>query len=273
MPIDTNEIKEITSEQVKAYIQSISDKSESTIRRIIRVLNRLLSFYPSHTERAKIELSVKTERILKESDFAKEREIKKLIKSMQSTQGLNDHQAIARFYIGDRNLSIVLLMIDYGLSLGEIERISMNDINFTYNTIRVSSAHGHERTIQIENELKKMMYKYYLSIPEGVRPYLKSSHAFFVAFLPTNNSFMWEYSNDRPKRLTGRSIRYMLHHEAELAGVTLSARTIRNRFILNKLLEGRDLERLTQQLGYTNTRTLRPYVEYVKVYEQQKSTN
>jgi site-specific recombinase XerD len=264
VPVAGNEIKDITDEQVQAYMNSISDTSESNIRRVVRVLNRLLSFYPLSDERKVIELPVRSERILKDSDFARDWDVRKLVKSMKSNKWVNDHQATARFYIGERNLSIVLLMIEHGLTVGEIERITMNDINFGQDTIQVFSPRGKSRIIQLDKEHKKLIYNYYSSIPLGVRPYLKSPHSLFVAFLPTNNSFVWDYNKDEPKGLSRRSIQYVLSHEAEIAGVIISARTLRNRYILNQFLKGKDWKEIAGLLGYTNTRALWPYQEYVK---------
>ncbi len=102
----------------------------------------------------------------------------------------------------DRNIAILNLLIDYGLSLQELTALTMHHVHFETNTLSIPATAGVERTITLTHEDKKQLYTYYKSIPEPVRPKYHSNDPLFVAFDFNRGTYRWVYENDAPKGLT-----------------------------------------------------------------------
>ncbi len=55
----------------------------------------------------------------------------------------------------DRNIAILNLLIDYGLSLQELTALTMHHVHFETNTLSIPATAGVERTITLTSEDKK----------------------------------------------------------------------------------------------------------------------
>ncbi|MBL3199614.1 site-specific integrase, partial [Klebsiella pneumoniae] len=85
-----------------------------------------------------------------------------------SLEGLSEKQLPVRPLLMDRNIAILNLLIDYGLSLQELTALTMHHVHFETNTLSIPATAGVERTITLAKEDKKQLYNYYKSIPEPV---------------------------------------------------------------------------------------------------------
>lgn len=135
----------------------------------------------------------------------------------------------------DRNIAILNLLIDYGLSLQELTALTMHHVHFETNTLSIPATAGVERTITLAKEDKKQLYNYYKSIPEPVRPKYHSDDSLFVAFDFNRGTYRWVYENDAPKALTEIAIQKMIRLEVARANLRkgISGQHFRNTYILN----------------------------------------
>ncbi len=70
----------------------------------------------------------------------------------------------------DRNVCIINLVVNYGLSLQELVSLNMSHIKFAGNILMVPGENGATRSVSLTMEDTQQLYKYYTTIPEPVRP-------------------------------------------------------------------------------------------------------
>ncbi|PEY46321.1 integrase, partial [Bacillus cereus] len=105
-----------------------------TVHRIYIVLNRLYEYLdlPSPIESV-INISPPN-RALRTEDFISLQEEERLKQVSASLEGLTEKQRTTRPMILERNLSIIILLLDYGLSLHELVALRMKHVHFENNT-------------------------------------------------------------------------------------------------------------------------------------------
>lgn len=243
--------------------------SDKTIHRVYIALNRLYYFLQQSTPTMinplqGIEIINQPDRALRDEDFISKKEEIKLKKTIISLEGLSEKQLSVRPFLIDRNRSIVLLMLNYGLSLQELSLLCMQDVHFEHNTIYIPPVSGLERSITLQNEDKKVLYQYYKTIPEPVRPKYHSHDPFFVAFDFNRGTFKWVYENDAPKELTEISIQKMIRQEVARAGLRkgISAQHLRNTYILRLIQCGENEDAIMKCVGFKTKLSLKRYVDY-----------
>ncbi|MED3470156.1 integrase, partial [Bacillus thuringiensis] len=109
-------------------------------------------------------------RALRKEDFITKEEEKKLKNILSSPEGLSEEQLSVRPLLIDRNVSILSLLLDYGLTLQELVSLQMQQVHFGKNMITVLHNKGTERRIMLREEDKIRLFTYYKTIPEPVRP-------------------------------------------------------------------------------------------------------
>ncbi|MGX5384544.1 site-specific integrase, partial [Bacillus thuringiensis serovar darmstadiensis] len=123
---------------------------------------------------------------------------------------------------------------------------------------------GIERTIHLIEDDKKILFNYYKTIPEPVRPKYHSNDPLFVAFDFTRKTYHWSYDNDAPKALTEIAVQKMIRLEVERANLRkgISAQHLRNTFIL-RLIENEVLEeQIIKHVGFKSKLALKRYYDY-----------
>ncbi len=93
-----------------------------------------------------------------------------LKQTVLSTKGLTERRAKYRPLIMDRNVCIINLVVNYGLSLQELVSLNMSHIKFAGNILMVPGENGTTRPVSFTMEDTQQLYKYYTTIPEPVRP-------------------------------------------------------------------------------------------------------
>lgn len=247
--------------------------SDKTLHRVRVALNQFLLFLVDTEEILtnpieNIELAVIPDRKLLPTHFLSDTEQSKLIRILTSEDGLTDKQLKSRTLLFDRNLSIVHLMLHFGLTLKEIVSIKMNHIHFEQNTITIPP----KRKMILSNEDKQILYAYYQMIPTPVRPDYHSDEPFFVAFDYNRGTFRWVYETDSPKALTEISIQKMIRLEVARAGLRkgISAQYLRNTYILQLINEQMNPEQIMYQAGLTSKLALQRYIDF---YYAQKEVD
>ena len=99
----------------------------------------------------------------------------------------------------DRNIAILNLLIDYGLSLQELTALTMHHVHFETNTLSIPATAGVERTITLTSEDKN---NYILITKVSLNPFVQKYHSndpLFVAFDFNRGTYRWVYENDAPK--------------------------------------------------------------------------
>ncbi len=245
--------------------------SEKTMHRIFIVLNRMYRFLqldnPTLVNPVKhMDFIIQPDRALRDEDFISEQEEVRLKNIIMSLEGLSDKQLPVRPLLMDRNFCIVMLLVDYGLSLQELVSLNMHHIHFENNTITIPPVSGIARTICLTLEDKQRLYSYYKIIPEAVRPKYHTNDPVFVAFDFNRNTYRWVYDNDAPKSLTEIAVQKMIRQEVARAGLRkgISAQHLRNTYILRLIQEKVSEPEIVKQMGFKTKLSLKRYYDYMR---------
>lgn len=239
--------------------------SDKTIHRVYIVLSRLYQYLDLPNPMEDMNLIVQPNRALRDEDFISKTEEKRLKYILTSLEGLTEKQRSVRPLLMDRNIAVVHLLINNGLSLQELVGLQMKNVHFENNTISVPGILGIKRTILLTEDDKKILFNYYKTIPKPVRPKYHSNDPLFVAFDFTRKTYHWSYDNDAPKALTEIAVQKMIRLEVERANLRkgISAQHLRNTFIL-RLIENEVLEgEIIKQIGFRSKLSLKRYYDYI----------
>lgn len=214
-----------------------------------------------------IHLSLIPDQSLNDSDFITKLEEALLKQTVLSTKGLTERQAKYRPLIMDRNVCIINLIVNYGLSLQELVSLNMSHIQFARNTLIVPGENGITRSIFLTVEDKQQLYKYYSTIPESVRPRQHTDNPLFVAFDFNRGTYRWVYENDAPKALSEVAIQKMIRLEVKRAELDrrISAQQMRNTFILRLIKQGLSESELIARIGFKTKISLKRYYQYLNL--------
>ncbi|MDA2418078.1 phage integrase N-terminal SAM-like domain-containing protein [Bacillus cereus] len=239
--------------------------SDKTIHRVYIVLSRLYQYLALPNPMEDMNLIVQPNRALRDEDFISKTEEKRLKYILTSLEGLTEKQRSVRPLLMDRNIAVVHLLINNGLSLQELVGLQMKNVHFENNTISVPGILGIKRTILLTEDDKKILFNYYKTIPKPVRPKYHSNDPLFVAFDFNRKTYHWSYENDVPKALTEIAVQKMIRLEVERANLRkgISAQHLRNTFIL-RLIENEVLEgEIIKQVGFKSKLSLKRYYDYI----------
>ncbi|MBJ8055926.1 phage integrase N-terminal SAM-like domain-containing protein [Bacillus cereus] len=248
------------------YLKEKCQYSDKTTHRIYIVLNRLYEYLDLPSQIEGIIRIDPPDRSLRSEDFISTQEEKRLKEVVASLEGLTERQQSARPMILERNISIVSLLLDYGLSLHELVSLQMRYVHFESNTLSIPEDSKINRTIHLKEEDKLHLYNYYKTIPDPVRPKYHSNDPLFVAFDFTRGTYHWSYEDDAPKFLTEISVQKMIRLEVKRANLRkgISAQHFRNTFILRRIQNNNTSEQIMQQIGFKSHLSLKRHYEYHK---------
>ncbi|MBJ8077479.1 phage integrase N-terminal SAM-like domain-containing protein [Bacillus cereus group sp. N12] len=258
----------LKTEDYEEYFNNLKKQrnySDKTIHRVYIVLSRLYRYLELPNPIEDINFVIQPNRALRDEDFISKAEEKRLKYILTSLEGLTEKQRSVRPVLMDRNISIVHLLIDNGLTLQELVGLQMKHVHFENNTIAVTGKVGIERMILLAEDDKKRLFNYYKTIPEPVRPSYHSNNPLFVAFDFTRKTYHWSYENDAPKALTEIAVQKMIRLEVERANLRkgISAQHLRNTFIL-RLIENEVFEEeIIKQVGFKSKLSLKRYYDYI----------
>ncbi|WP_286164058.1 tyrosine-type recombinase/integrase [Bacillus sp. AFS088145] len=257
------------------FLTSERGYNEKTMHRIYVVLNQFYKFLNSNNSSIENIIPFTNylagpSRALSTDDFISEEEEKILLSIVQSTTDLSEKQLKARSFLMDRNEIMIRFMLFYGLTLKELIDLQMRDINFALNELVVHSKEGVKRTIILTKEDRILLYNYFVTIPEPVRPHYHSTHPLFVAFDFNRMTFHWVYNIDSPKALTEIAFQKMLRLEVKRAGLRkgLCSQHLRNTFILRKIKDGLLVEDIQQLVGLKTSVSLKRYFQFFQENER-----
>ncbi|WP_394557400.1 tyrosine-type recombinase/integrase [Priestia aryabhattai] len=258
---------DLTREDYERYFTYLKEKksSEANLKRVASHLNGLIKYYHLSNRIGTLKGTETRQRDLTTEDFITDEEAAALMASIQSDKGLTDTQLTIYPYLRYRNLSMVILMTEYGLTIDEVVSINMKDINFAQNTLTIVTDKN-SRLIDLNPEDKKIIYKYVMDIPELNRPRDYSEDPLFISFHAKKLVYWYDYNIGKPKRISLKSIQRMIEKEVERSGLDHNVRPthFRNSCILKKVKEGWSNDSLISYFGLTSRHALYRIKRYLK---------
>ncbi|HDR6289264.1 TPA: site-specific integrase [Bacillus cereus] len=199
---------------------------------------------------------------LTSKNFASDKEIRKLMRTIKSLDGLSEYQAFGRVHILNRNILLVRFMLKYGLSIQDIISLSMHDLKLAEGIMTPGESSTYKRPIKLSKKDRVLILDYLNDIPETVRPRQHSNDPLFVAFDFAPQTFRWNYEKDAPAALTRIGVQRMLQKEIKRANIHVTPTTLRNRWILNALQKGLTPLEIKLHLGLKSVEALHRYVVF-----------
>lgn len=154
---------------------------------------------------------------------------------------------------GQRNLSIVLLLLDSGIRVSELINIRLDDVNLAEGHIKIKVAKGSkERIVPIGSLVQKALWKY-------INCYRQT---------PMTTKVTGLFLADSGIPLTKNGIQQMLRRYGKQAGIVdtrCSPHTFRHSFAKHYLLNGGDIFSLQRILGHSSLASVRIYLNLFSV--------
>ncbi|WP_394514581.1 tyrosine-type recombinase/integrase [Priestia aryabhattai] len=250
------------------YFSYLKEKnlSEANLRRVASHLNGLLKYYNLTSYIGLLQGTNKKQRELTDTDFITEADTLLLLDSVISHKHLSDIQSQIHKYIGPRNHSMFVLMIHYGLTVNEVVSLNIKDINFGQNKLMVKNSKTN-RILELSKDDKKIIYNYLLTIPLLFRPKDYTDDPLFISFHPQKMVYWYDYSLDKPKRISVIGTKRMIEREVKRSGIKPNVRSthFRNSCILNKIHEGYSNEHIIYYFGLSSRHALYRFKRYLKI--------
>ncbi len=250
------------------YFSYLKEKnlSEANLRRVASHLNGLLKYYNLTSYIGLLQGTNKKQRELTDTDFITEADTLLLLDSVISHKHLSDIQSQIHKYIGPRNHSMFVLMIRYGLTVNEVVSLNIKDINFGQNTLMVKNSKTN-RILELSKDDKKIIYNYLSTIPLLFRPKDYTDDPLFISFHPQKMVYWYDYSLDKPKRISVIGTKRMIEREVKRSGIKSNVRSthFRNSCILNKIHEGYSTEHIIYYFGLSSRHALYRFKRYLRV--------
>lgn len=236
-------VKEITYEKITNYLKHLYDQNYnvSTISNHISILKSFYKFLMRY-KGLKINPMQQVQR-------------PKLSKNIPKVLSYEDVDNLLNIELKDyydyRNKAMLELMYASGLRVSELVNVSMHDINYENNTIRVFGKGSKERIIPI-SDYASYAVKLYLGNARGWLSKNKSSDYLFL-----NNH------GDKISRQAFFKLLQKLAHEKNI-NKSFSPHTLRHSFATHLLENGADLRSIQELLGHSSISTTQIYTNISK---------
>ncbi|MGR5965978.1 tyrosine-type recombinase/integrase [Bacillus cereus] len=270
-PVPSHEVfQTFDTNRLSSFLNTLKKErgaSNSNIKRIKGVVINFLQFHGNKND-LKSDVSPPP---LRSKNFASDKEIRKLMRTITTLDGLTEYQASGRIHILNRNVLLVRFMLKYGLSIQDIVSLSMRDLKLAEGIITPGQSSALKRPVKLSKKDRELILDYLNDIPETVRPRHHSDDPLFIAFDFAPQTFRWDYSQDTPAALTRVSVQRMLQKEIKRAGIHVTPTTLRNRWILNALQKGMTPIEIQSHLGLKSIEALHRYVVFWRDLEESSS--
>lgn len=249
---DPPPVNEITKEDIRTFLSRlvIHGMSKKTAGRKLASIRSFYSFLLQSEEidaDPTITLSApKPEKHLPE--YLREEEITELLNSMPG-----------KSVVGARDKAILELFYGTGMRLSELVDLDQNNLDRSFETVRVLGKGGKERILPLGKQAAKAL-RSYINQRDDLKP-AKNDQALFL--------------NKKGVRLSPRGVQQIVHKWLERVSDKgkLSPHVLRHTFATHLLDRGADLESVKELLGHTSLSTTQVYTHLTmdrlkKVYRQ-----
>lgn len=240
-------LSEVTYQDVRHFLTKLYERKLSR-KTVSRILSSLRTFF-KYLEReevvqknpfARIPLP-KQEKLI--PDFFYERELSELFQ-------VNDIATP----LGQRNQALLELLYATGIRVSECQQLTLEQIDFHFNMIKVIGKGNKERYIPFGQFARDALHTY---INDGRKQLLNRRHP---------QDIQTVFLNSRGEAITTRGIRYILEQMIRKTSLTvrIHPHKFRHTFATHMLNEGADLRSVQELLGHENLSTTQIYTHVTK---------
>lgn len=236
--IDTSPLnitKEILKQNIILYMKNNKKNQVVTINTRLRAIRAFFNF-------------LYREKYIKEnpaSDLKLLKDRKKVVETFTVEQ-LNSlfKQPNLRTFVGVRDYTFMLLLLETGIRVSELEGICLSDIHWSDSTVLIRNTKGYkQRLVPFQSKMKKQLEKYI-----QIRGVVETD-ALFVTL-----------DGERMSKRQFQSRVSKYGKEAGIKGVRCSCHTFRHTFAKMAVKQGAGIFELQQILGHTSMEMVKVYV-------------
>ena len=251
--VEEDLMEKITKEELKFYLQQITDFKPKTVKRKIASLKAMFNFWEFENEQfinpfRKMKVRFKEPFVLPEvMDI---REVKRILDVLYKELFANEQVKTYTYRAQVRNIAVVELLFATGMRVSELCSLKCTDVDLHSGKVKIFGKGSKERVIQIcQREV--------LSALRNYRQQFKPVSFFFI--------------NRMNMPLTTASVRLLVKHYVKSAGITrhITPHTFRHTFATLLLEEDVDIKYIQNLLGHSSIATTQIYT-HVNSNKQKK---
>lgn len=246
--LNVSEIMLVGKNELKQYIQFISDFKPKTIKRKIASAKAMFNFMEFEeliqvNPFRKVRISIKEPKVLPRVMTLQEASSLFSVVYQELGEYANKKDAYG-YKEKIRDVAVVELLFGTGVRVSELCSVRYNDFGSDFSSIRVNGKGNKERTIQISNdETKKALQNYYNLFSEII----ETKQYFFI--------------NRLSNRLSEQSVRLMIRKYKEESNLTkrITPHVFRHSFATLLLEQDVDIKYIQNLLGHSSIMTTQIY--------------
>ncbi len=251
---DLNKINSLMIERFVAYLISY-DNEQGVVRSnadkgLARKLSSVRSFFQFMFDKdlvsSNVVTKVKMPKIIKK-DIIKleEDEVDELLKTSETLQGFTPHQQKYNERFIPRDNAILSLFLGTGIRVSELVGLNVQDIDFKYNSFKVTRKGGGQAILYFSDEVKDALVKY-LELRDSFK-------------LPDTEKALW--ISIQGKRMGVRSVENLVKKYAKISAPLkrISPHKLRSTYGTNLYRATKDISVVAEVLGHSDVNTTKKH--------------
>lgn len=251
---DLNKINSLLIERFVAYLISYDNEAgvvrSNADRGLARKLSSVRSFFQFMFDKELISSNVVTKvkmpKIIKKDIIKLESdEVEELLKTSETLNGFSDHQQKYNERFIPRDNAMLAMLLGTGIRVSELVGLNVTDIDFKYNSFKVTRKGGGQAILYFSDEIKDALVKY-LELRDSFK-------------LPETEKALW--ISIQGKRMGVRSVENLVKKYARVSAPLkkISPHKLRSTYGTNLYKETKDISIVAEVLGHKDVNTTKKY--------------
>lgn len=251
---DLNKIDSLMIERFVAYLISYDNEQgkvrANSDRGLARKLSSVRSFFQFMFDKdfvsANVVTKVKMPKIIKKEIIKLENdEVDELLKTSETLQGFTEHQQKYNERFIPRDNAMLSLFLGTGIRVSELVGLNVDDIDFKYNSFKVTRKGGGQSILYFSDEIKESLISY-LELRDTFK-------------LPETEKALW--ISIQGKRMGVRSVENLVKKYARISAPLkkISPHKLRSTYGTNLYHETKDISIVAEVLGHKDVNTTKKY--------------
>lgn len=251
---DLNKVDSLMIERFVAYLMNYDNEDgkvrANADRGLARKLSSVRSFFQFMFDKdfvtSNVVTKVKMPKIIKK-DIIKleEDEVDDLLKTSETLEGFSKHQQKYNERFIPRDNAMLALFLGTGIRVSELVGLNVDDIDFRYNSFKVTRKGGGQAILYFSDEIKDALVKY-LELRDSFK-------------LPDSEKALW--ISIQGKRMGVRSVENLVKKYARVSTPLkkISPHKLRSTYGTNLYRETKDISIVAEVLGHKDVNTTKKY--------------
>ena len=251
---DLNKIDSLMIERFVAYLISYDNEQgvvrSNADRGLARKLSSVRSFFQFMFDKdfvsSNVVTKVKMPKIIKKDIVKLEtEEVEELLKTSETLNGFSNHQQKYNERFIPRDNAMLALLLGTGIRVSELVGLNVSDIDFKYNSFKVTRKGGNQAILYFSDEIKDALVKY-LELRDSFK-------------LPDSEKALW--ISIQGKRMGVRSVENLVKKYAKVSTPLkrISPHKLRSTYGTHLYRATKDISVVAEVLGHKDVNTTKKY--------------